>query len=107
MTPSSESRENASAGFWAGGSTEGSFYAYAYPAPAGYDKGTVSVGHYDQNMGEWLLPYQDVRASENPDQTLLTFLNETYGLAADLCKWDRALLDVDPHRLDAEIYCRP
>lgn len=101
-----ESRENSSAGFWSGGSAEGSFYAYAYPAPPGYAEGSVSVGHYDQEMGEFLLPYADVRTSADPERTLLTFLDETYGLAADLAKWDRAVLDVDPHRLDAEIYRR-
>jgi hypothetical protein len=99
-----ESRENSSAGFWPGGSTEGSFYAYAYPVPAGYDRGALSAGHYDRELGEFILPYHDVRTSDDPDKTLLTFLNETYGLAADLGKWDRELLDVDPHRLDAEIY---
>jgi hypothetical protein len=102
-----ESRENASAGFWPGGSAEGSFYAYAYPAPAGYGEGKVSVGHYDQTMGEFILPYQEVRTSDSPEKTLLTFLDETYCLAADLGKWERGLLDVDSHRLDAEIYRAP
>lgn len=101
-----ESRENAAAGFWSGGSDEGSFYAYAYPAPAGYAHGTISVGSYDDALGEWILPYRDVRTSDQPEHTLLTFLNETYGLAADLGRWDRALLDVDPRRLDADIYRR-
>lgn len=98
-----ESRENASAGFWAGGSEEGSFYAYCYPAPAGYSDGAVSVGHYDTTIGEWILPYADVRTSEHPERTLLTFLDETYALAADLGHWDRALLDIDPDRLRADI----
>lgn len=101
-----ESRENASAGFWPGGSEEGTFYAYAYPAPEGYDGGEVSVGTFDTSLGEWVLPYADVRKSADPHQTLTTFLNETYGLAADLGKWDRHLLEVDRHRLDAEIYRR-
>lgn len=99
-----ESRENASAGFWAGGGDEGAFYAYAFPEPAGYKDGTLPVGHYDATMGEWLLPYETVRTSADPDHTLLDFLNGTYGLAADLGNWDRATLDVDPHRLDAHLY---
>ncbi|OYN96880.1 hypothetical protein B0O41_3873 [Propionibacteriaceae bacterium ES.041] len=101
-----ESRENASAGFWSGGSAEGSFYAYTYPVPKGYAEGKVSVGSYDESMGEWILPYAEVRQSEDPERTLLAFLNETYALAADLADWDRKLLEVDPHRLDAEIYRR-
>ena len=58
----------------------------------------------DRSMGEWILPYAEVRTSADPAQTLLTFLNETYALGADLGHWDRASLEVDPHRLDTEIY---
>lgn len=101
-----ESRQNASAGFWAGGSAEGSFYAYANPTPAGYDQGTVSVGRFDKDLGEWILPYEQVRTSADPEKTLLTFLNETYAIAADLAEWDRKILDVNPNRLDAEIFGR-
>lgn len=98
-----ESWQNASAGFWAGGSAEGSFYAYANPTPPGYNDGTVSVGEFDTSLGEWILPYEQVRTSADPEQTLLRFLNDTYALAADLADWDRAVLDVNPHRLDAQI----
>lgn len=101
-----ESRENASAGFWPGGTGEGMFYAYAYPEPDGYRAGKLAAGRYDESFGEWILPYEDVRASGDPEATLLAFLDGTYRLAADLGHWDRALLDVDPHRLDAEIYRR-
>lgn len=99
-----ESRENSAAGFWAGGSDEGSFYAYAYPVPDGYADGTLTAGHFDTALGEFILPYRDVRTSDDPPRTLLRFLNETYALAADLGQWDRTLLEVNPHRLDAEIY---
>lgn len=95
-----ESRENAAAGFWPGGSEEGSFYAYAYPEPTGYRSGALSVGHFDSSLGEWILPYQAVRTSADPAGTLLTFLNETYSRAADLADWDRKLFDVDPNRLE-------
>ena len=99
-----ESRENIAVGFWAGGSSEGSFYAYVVPEPDGFASGSLPVGHYDTTLGEWLLPYQDVRTSKDPDEMLLSFLTSVYGVAADLGKWDRSTLDVDPHRLDAEIY---
>ncbi|GAA1480178.1 DUF5996 family protein [Gordonia sinesedis] len=95
-----EDRENASAGYWPGGSEEGSFYAYTYPEPDGYRTAKVSVGYFDDTLGEWILPYETVRTADDPDATLLTFLNETYSAAADLAKWDRKLFDVDPHRFD-------
>lgn len=99
-----ESRENAAVGFWPGGSTEGTFYAYLYPEPKGYRDAKLSVGHFDTDLGEWVLPYEDVRTSADPDKILLQFLNETYALGADNAGWDRADLEVDPHRLDAKIY---
>lgn len=102
-----EFEENIAAGFWPGGSSEGSFYAYVVPEPAGYATATLPVGYHDAKLGEWLLPYETVRTSDDPDGTLLSFLNSTYALAADLREWDRAHLDIDPHRLDAEISRRP
>lgn len=95
-----EDRENASAGYWPGGGGEGIFYAYTYPEPDGYRTAQVSVGTFDDELGEWILPYETVRTAADPDQMLLTFLNETYAVAADLAHWDRHLFDVDPHRLD-------
>lgn len=99
-----ESMENAAAGFWPGGSGEGTFYAYMYPEPEGYRDAKLSTGHFDPTLGEWVLAYEDVRASDRPDETLLRFLQETYALGADRAGWDRAALEVDPHRLDAHVY---
>ena len=42
-------------------------------------------------MGEWLLPYESVRAAADPDATALRFLESTYRAAADLARWDPAL----------------
>jgi len=44
-------------------------------------------------MGEFLLPYQTVRTSADPDATLLAFLQSTYEAAANAAKWDRAALE--------------
>ena len=99
-----ESRENSAAGFWPGGSAEGTFYAYAYPEPEGYRDTTLTAGTFDDNVGEWVLPYEQVRTSSDPGATLRTFLDETYVAAAVKGNWDRALFDVNPHRLDKHIY---
>jgi len=99
-----EGRENSAAGFWCGdGTGEGSFYAYAMPAPTAYGEGDLSPAAYSESAGEWLLPYATVRQSADPDATLLAFLQSTYERAANLGGWDRANLDIDPHRLDAQI----
>ena len=103
------SRECASAGFWPGGGEEGAFYAYSYPTPDGYAEQPAGPegAQWDSSLGEFLLPYEVVRRSSDPDAMLLQFLDVTYAAAADLAQWDRKLLDVDPHRLDAFINSEP
>jgi hypothetical protein len=57
------SHEVSSCGFWPGGSEEGSFYAYAYPAPDGFPQWPVqpSAARFDDQLGELILPYASVR----------------------------------------------
>jgi len=49
-----------------------------------------SAAHYDQSMGEFLLPYSSVRTAEDPEAMLLTFFQSAYEAAAELAGWDRA-----------------
>jgi hypothetical protein len=44
-------------------------------------------------MGEFLLPYEAVRASDDPDGALGRFIDSTYAAAATLGKWDRDALE--------------
>jgi hypothetical protein len=90
------SHELSSCGFWPGGSAEGSFYAYAYPAPAGFSEWPVtpSSAYYDSELGEFILPYADVRKATNPDAILLDFFQSTYEAAAELGRWDRKALEL-------------
>jgi hypothetical protein len=94
------SRELSSCGFWPGGGEEGAFYAYAYPEPDGFADRPVgpSGAFYSRENGQFLLPYEDVRAAPRPDEALLEFLQDTYAAAADLGGWDRDALEADPAR---------
>lgn len=94
------SHELASCGFWPGGSTEGTFYAYAYPEPDGFAQHPVrpDAAYYDTAIGEYLLPYEAVRTADDPDATLLEFLRTSYEAAADNGHWDRASLEDEPAR---------
>jgi hypothetical protein len=91
------SHEVSSAGFWPGGGPVpfAAFYSYAYPEPAGFADAPVqpAEAYYTKDLGEFLLPYDVVRQSASPDDTLLAFLRSTYDAAADLGKWDRAALE--------------
>jgi len=89
--------EVASAGFWPGGGgvDEAAFYAYAYPAPAGYGQAKVEPAEafWHRDLGEFVLPYDAVRRAPDPDGALMAFLTSTYDAAADLGGWDRASLE--------------
>ena len=91
------SHEVSSAGFWPGGGavTSPSFYSYAYPAPPGFSGAAVEPreAYFDAALGEFLLPYDVVQGSEDPDSTLLRFLQSTYEAAASMAHWDRAALE--------------
>jgi hypothetical protein len=92
------SHEVSSCGYWPGGTAEGSFYAYAYPVPDGFADWAVapSAASYDSNLGEFILPYADVRQADDPDAALLAFFQSTYEAAAELAHWDRRALEVGP-----------
>lgn len=89
------SHEVSSAGYWPGGDGEGVFYSYAYPDPDGYRDRTVApdAAHWDDELAEFVLPYEVVRTASDPDATLLEFLQSTYVAAADTADWDRAALE--------------
>jgi hypothetical protein len=97
VTREAYSREVSSCGFWPGGGAipYAAFYSYAYPEPAGFANVRVepAAAFYSSQLREFILPYDAVRQSESPDNTLLDFLQSTYDAAADLGKWDRALLE--------------
>jgi hypothetical protein len=69
------------------------FYAYAYPEPAGYADAAIEpdAAFYSADLREFILPYDAVRQSADPDATLTAFLQSTYEAAADLAQWDRAV----------------
>src|SRR5205085_908877 len=96
ITREAYSHEVSSAGFWpGGGGFEASFYAYAYPEPAGFREAPVRPegAVFSPELGEYLLPYPLVRRAPNPDAAVLEFFQSTYEAAADLGKWDRAALE--------------
>jgi Family of unknown function (DUF5996) len=91
------SHELIAAGFWPGSADvpRAEYYAYAMPAPAGLDRAAIDpeAAGWVAERGEFLLPYDVVRTSADPEGTLLSFLESTYRAAADLGRWDRALLE--------------
>jgi hypothetical protein len=110
VTRDASIHEQAAFGFWpgnvAGPMAEAAFYAYAVPAPEGFPEAKLrsAAARFPKEMGEWVLPYDAMRRSKDPDGELLAFLEDTYAAAADLGGWDRKALERMeelPPRLDA------
>jgi hypothetical protein len=92
------SHEVSSAGFWpGGGAVDGpAYYAYTVPTPADLERQSVrpAAAHWNAQLSEFLLMYDDVRRAEAPDQFLYEFLESTYDAGARLANWDRSSLEV-------------
>ncbi len=87
-----ENEENFAAGFWHGSMNykKAAFYSYCYPAPSGIERSVISPAEasFNSQMGEFILDYDDIRKAEDPEATILDFLNSTYEESAKLMGWD-------------------
>ena len=88
------SHEVISFGFWPGDADlrDPAFYSYTYPAPKGINQEPLrpqAAQWVEQNGSPMaLLMYNDVRNSDNPEQTILDFLESTYLAGAKRAGWD-------------------
>lgn len=88
-------------GFWPGGDwpiggrvENPIYYAYAVPEPDGFRNAPVAKpAAYNAELGEYILPYESVRAAADPHQALLDFMQQTYATGANAAGWDRAALE--------------
>jgi hypothetical protein len=91
------SHEVISHGFWPGNDEmpEPIFYAYAVPEPEGFKTAPVEpeAARYFPPMGEFILPYEAVRTSADPDAAIRAFVASTYEAGATLGNWDRTALE--------------
>ncbi|MBX7481804.1 DUF5996 family protein [Qipengyuania qiaonensis] len=98
VTREAYSHAVASAGFWPGGGgvDEAAFYAYGYPSPDGLGAAQVgpTAAYWHDRLGEWVLPYANVRDADDPDAVLMQFLETSYAAVADLSGWDRKALEI-------------
>jgi len=73
-------------GFWPGHAEfpEPAFFAYTYPKPEGIER----TAGWSTDLGEFALPYEDVRKSPSPRDKILQFFESTYAAGAELRGWD-------------------
>jgi hypothetical protein len=99
VTREAYSHEVSSVGWWPGngGFDAPMFYAYAAPEPPGFSTANIlpSQASYNPQIKEYLLPYDAVRTSADPQRAALDFFESTYQAAASNGQWDRAALERD------------
>jgi len=97
ITLEAYSHEVSSVGFWPGSGTitDAAFYSYAAPEPEGLRNASVrpAAAHYDTQLSEFILMYDEVRSAASPGAALLDFCQSTYEAEATLAKWDRDALE--------------
>ena len=100
ITREAYSHEVISHGFWPGSGNiqYPAFYSYTAPEPQGLPQAKVrpAAAFYNPETAGFVLPYDDVRLADSPDDALMEFLQSTYEAGANLANWDRASLERAP-----------
>ena len=89
------SHEVSSAGYWPGPDGEGVFYSYAYPNPHGFARcrSTCRAPATTMQLGEFILPYEVVRAAPRPRRALAGVPPGHLRGGGRPAGWDRAALE--------------
>jgi hypothetical protein len=86
-------------GFWPGHPQHPApaFFAYGYPKPEGVEHASIRPADaaWDADLGEFIFPYDAVRAAPDPKRALLDFLQSTYDASAERLGWSPELTQVD------------
>jgi hypothetical protein len=77
-------------GWWPGDGRydKAAFYAYAHPAREGFAGADLGIGRWDDNLGEYVLDWEDVIAREDPHAAALEFARSAFSHACTVCDWD-------------------
>src|SRR4051794_17402552 len=82
-------------GWWPGDARypRAAFYAYAHPAPEGYENATLApaTAHWEEALGEYVLDWDDVRRAPDPHGVTLEFARSAVMHACAACGWNPAL----------------
>lgn len=109
ITREAYSHEVISCGFWPGDRRfkRAAFYSYTAPSPPGLDHEIVrpTAAYWEPQLGEFILKYEDIRASQSPGEAILEFCQSTYEAGAKLAKWDRDSLERRPGGLPNQPRC--
>ncbi len=87
--------EQVEIGWWPGDPKyeRAAFFAFAHPAPDGFADADISpaAAHWDAQLGEYVLDWEDIRESPDPHALALEFARSAFRHACRVCDWDPAL----------------
>jgi hypothetical protein len=82
-------------GWWPGDAryARAAFFAYAHPVAEGFAGAAMSPAgaRWDSDLGEYILDWDDVRASPDPHGLAVEFAQSVFRHASVVCNWDPAL----------------
>jgi hypothetical protein len=91
----SANAEQIEIGWWPGDARHphAAFFAFAYPPPTGLENGIVSptAAHWDAELGEYILDWDDARQTAEPHGTAVEFGRSMIRHACTVCNWDQDL----------------
>jgi hypothetical protein len=103
ITRNAMDSQEVAVGWWPGDPRhpQAAFYAYAHPAPASFGDADLpaSGARWDAKLGEFILPWDEVRSARHPDAAALEFARAVFRHACAVCAWDprlAATADSDP-----------
>ena len=95
ITRNAMDAQEVAVGWWPGDARYGkaAFYAYAHPAPPGFEAATLSppAARWEPALGEYLLDADDVGSTSDPRAAALEFARSAFQHACLVCGWDPAL----------------
>jgi hypothetical protein len=95
ITRNSANAQQIEVGWWPGDGRypRAAFFAFGYPAPEGFAAATLSpaAARWDAGLGEYVLDWDDVRASPDPHRAALDFARSAVRHACAVCGFDPAL----------------
>ncbi len=87
--------QDVAVGWWPGDPRYGkaAFYAYAHPAPPGFEGAALSpeAARWDGGLGEYVLDWEDVLRADDPHAYALEFARSVFRHACLVCGWDETL----------------
>lgn len=96
ITRNAMDAEEFALGWWPGDGRYGraAFYAYTHPAPDDFGGAALSPpgARWDQNLGEYILDWDDVCSAPDPRAAALDFARSAFRRTCTVCAWEPALL---------------